>query len=277
MEELVKIVALLPEETRREAEEILRDWMSLATGVERANRVTDEKLLEKFLKTRMDNYAIGKRVSQEFEDGDYVNIGFGIPSFAPTFVPEGKTVIYQLEDGALNVGGITSEDNPQEWDHDLVNAGFRPVYSKPGMSFFDSAQSFAMHRGGHLDVSVVGGLQVSERGDLASWSSFWAEVGGRKRWMGILGGSMEVTIAKRVIVAMEHITKDGEFKIVKDCTYDLTRKGCVDRIITDLAVIDVTDKGLVLREMAPGWTAEEVQALTEPKLILTPELKEIEL
>lgn len=277
MEELLKIITLLPEETRREAEQTLSDWLSLATEAERANRVTDDGLLAKFEETRLDNYAVGKRVSDEFEDGDYVNIGFGIPSFAPTFVPEGKTVIYQLEDGALNVGGITSEDNPQEWDHDLVNAGFRPVYSKLGMSFFDSAESFAMIRGGHLDVSVVGGYQVSEKGDLASWSSFWAMVGGQKRWMGILGGAMEVTTAKRLIVAMEHITKEGEFKIVKECNYDLTRRGCVDRIITDLAVIDVTERGLVLREVAPGWTADEVQALTEPKLILSPELKQIEL
>ncbi|MDY6906669.1 MAG: CoA-transferase [Chloroflexota bacterium] len=232
-----------------------------------------DKLRAKFEETRLDNLGIGMRVAQEFRDGDYVNIGFGIPSFAPSFVPEGRTVILQVENGVLNCGGLVPEESPQLMDHDLTNAGFRPILPLPGMSFFDSAQSFAMIRGGHLDVSVVGAFQVTAKGDLASWSRYM--IGGK--WTGILGGAMEVTIAKTVVVAMEHISSDGECKIVNKLTLPLTRKACVDMIITDVAVMEVTPSGLVLTEVAPGWSAKHVQEITEPQLIVSPELKEMQL
>jgi len=210
------------------------------------------------------------RAAKELQDGDYVNLGFGIPTLSANFIPEGRSVTFQVESGALNVGGIAPAEVA---DHDLFNPGARPILPLPGLAFFDSADSFAMIRGGHLDVSIVGGFQVSEKGDLANWS----RIQKGDRWMGILGGAMEVTSAKKVIVVIEHIDKDGAPKIVKECTLPLTRKGCVDLIITDVAVIEVTAEGLVLKEVAPGWTAEEVQAITEPKLLISPDLKEMEL
>ena len=154
---------------------------------------------------------------------------------------------------------------------DMINAGGQFLTPLPGMCFFHHADSFAIVRGGHVDVSVLGGFQVSETGDLANWFS-------PERGVGNIGGGMDLAVgAKKLIVAMEHNSKSGEPKIVKKCTYPLTGKGCVDLIVTDLAVIEVTPKGLVLKEVAPGWTPQEVQALTEPKLILSPDLKEVEL
>ncbi len=228
--------------------------------------------MKKYEETRLDNMGIGARVAQEFNYGDCVNVGFGIPSFAPSFIPPDKKISTQVECGVLNAGDMVNPDDPDElWDHDLFNAGFRPINPNPGMSFFDSAESFAMFRGRHMDCSVIGAFQVTDKGDLASWTR--VKMGGK--WTGILGGSMEVTIAKRVIAAMEHILTNGEFKIVKQLTLPLTRKKCIDLIVTDLAVIEVTEEGLVLKEMLPGWNPEEIQALTEPTLIISPDLKEM--
>jgi 3-oxoacid CoA-transferase B subunit len=208
------------------------------------------------------------RAAKEFDDGMVINLGIGIPTLAVNFIPSGREVLFQTENGALGFGPIAQLE---EADIDLVNAGGQPVTRKPGMSLFDHAESFVMIRGGHIDLCVLGGLQVSEKGDLANWLL-------PKRGVGSIGGGMDLAFgAKKIIVVMTHNTKEGEPKIVKECTYALTAPECVDLIITDIAVIEVAGQGLVLKEIAPGWTAEEVQALTEAELIVDSEPKEIEL
>jgi len=220
------------------------------------------------MKQRLDRETMAMRVAKEFQDGDVVNLGIGIPTLASNFIPQGRQVIFHTENGALGFGPIASEG---EEDIDLINAGGQFVTRLTGMSFFHHADSFAMIRGGHIDITVLGGLQVSERGDLANWMS-------PERGVGNIGGAMDLAVGcKRVIVAMEHSTKEGNPKIVRACTYPLTAKECVDLIVTDLAVIEVTPQGLVLKEIAPGWTVDEVQALTEPQLKVAEDLKEIEL
>lgn len=220
------------------------------------------------MKQRLDRETIAMRVAREFQDGGVVNLGIGIPTLASNFIPEGRQVIFHTENGALGFGPIAPEG---EEDIDLINAGGQFVTSLPGMCFFHHADSFAMIRGGHIDITVLGGLQVSEKGDLANWMS-------PERGVGNIGGSMDLAVgARRVIVAMEHTTTEGQPKIVRKCSYPLTAKGCVDLIVSDVAVIEVTPHGLVLREVAPGWSAEEVQALTEPQLLMAEDLKEIEL
>jgi len=220
------------------------------------------------MKQRLDRETMAMRVAKEFQDGDVVNLGIGIPTLASNFIPQGRQVIFHTENGALGFGPIASEG---EEDIDLINAGGQFVTRLTGMSFFHHADSFAMIRGGHIDITVLGGLQVSERGDLANWMS-------PERGVGNIGGAMDLAVGcKRVIVAMEHSTKEGNPKIVRECTYPLTAKECVDLIVTDLAVIEVTPQGLVLKEIAPGWTVDEVQALTEPQLKVAEDLKEIEL
>lgn len=220
------------------------------------------------MKQRLDRETMAMRVAREFQDGDVVNLGIGIPTLASNFIPEGRQVIFHTENGALGFGPIAAEG---EEDIDLINAGGQFVTRLPGMSLFHHADSFAMIRGGYIDITVLGGLQVSEKGDLANWMS-------PERGVGNIGGSMDLAVgSKRVIVAMEHTTREGRPKIVSECTYPLTAKECVDLIVTDLAVIEVTPKGLVLKEVAPGWTVDEIQALTEPKLTVAQDLKETEL
>lgn len=210
---------------------------------------------------------IALRVARELDEGMVVNLGIGLPTLVANFVPPERGVLFQAENGILGYGGISERD----FDQDLINAGGQPVDLLPGASFFDSAQSFAMIRGGHVDVAVLGGLQVSERGDLANWNV--PERGG-----GSIGGAMDLAVgARRLIVAMAHTTRDGGPRIVRECSYPLTARGCVDLIITDLAVIEVSPEGLVLRELAPGVTAEDVQASTEPALTLADDLREMEL
>ena len=210
---------------------------------------------------------IALRVARELDEGMVVNLGIGLPTLVANFVPPKRGVLFQAENGILGYGGISERD----FDQDLINAGGQPVDLLPGASFFDSAQSFAMIRGGHVDVAVLGGLQVSERGDLANWNV-------PARGGGSIGGAMDLAVgARRLIVAMAHTTRDGAPRIVRECSYPLTAGGCVDLIVTDLAVIEASPEGLVLRELAPGVTAADVQASTEPALTLADNLREMEL
>lgn len=224
------------------------------------------------MKERLTREAIAARVARELFDGAVVNLGIGIPTLVSSFIPEGMTVIYHTENGALGFGPVvTAEHFAAHADIDLVNASGQYVLPRPGMCFFHHADSFTMIRGGHIDMAVLGALEVSEKGDLANWMF-------PGRGVGNIGGGMDLAFnARKVIVATEHTTKDGKPKIVKQCSVPLTAPACVDLIVTDLAVIEVTERGLVLKEIAPGWTVAEVQAQTEPRLIKGPDLKEMEL
>lgn len=222
-------------------------------------------MAEKF---RLDRETMALRVAKEFQDGNYVNLGIGIPVLAANYIPAGREVIFQSENGILGFGEITDMG---EGDLDLVNAGGQTVTVAPGMSCFDHAESFTMIRGGHIDISVLGGFQVSEKGDLANHLV-------PERKIGIIGGAMDLAVgAKKLIVVMNHVTKDGQPRVLKKCTYPITAIESVALLVTDVAVIEVTKKGLVLKEVAPGWTPHEVQELTEPQLIVDPDCHDVEL
>ena len=212
------------------------------------------------------------RVAKEIKEGMYVNLGIGLPTYTANFIPEDIEVFLQSENGLLGYGKIP--ENEEEWDIDLVNAGGQPValMTNTGPSFFSSLDAFTMIRGAHLDLVLLGAYEVSESGDLANWSR-------TKEAFGSIGGAMDLAFgeAKRLAVIMEHTTKEGEPRVVKQCSLPLTAPGAVNTIFTNMAVIEVTPQGLLLKEIAPGLTVEELQKLTGPKLIIDPSLKEIEL
>ena len=224
------------------------------------------------MKERLSREVMAMRAAKELFDGAVVNLGIGIPTLVSSFVPEGMEVIYHSENGMLGFGPVvTATDFERQADIELVNAGGQYVTPLPGMCFFHHADSFLMIRGGHVDITMLGVIEISEKGDLANWM-FPA------RGVGNIGGGMDLAFcAKRVICLTEHTTKAGKPKIVKQCSVPLTAPECVDLIVTDIAVIEVTKQGLILNETAPDWTAEEVQELTEPKLIISPDLKMYEL
>ena len=244
--------------------DIARRMLFRQMGTDRSYDVVEARKT----KGGLDRETVAMRAAKELRDGDCVNLGLGIPQLCSLYIPEG--VIFQSQNGALGYGPLVLEDEIEqaEWHNIAAGRFFTPM---PGMALFDLLTSFAMIRSSRL-ITILGGLQVSEKGDLANWNVADDPLSGT------IGGGMDLALgAKRVIITMEHTNKDGKPKIVRKCTYPLTAKECVDLIITDLAVIEVKPEGLVLREVAPRWTAEEVQALTEPNLIIAPDLREIEL
>jgi len=214
----------------------------------------------------LDKNQIAKRIALELKDGNYVNLGIGIPTLVANYIPQGIHVILHSENGMLGMGPFPTKENV---DADLINAGKQTITSLPGSSFFDSATSFAMIRGGHIDITVLGAFEVSEKGDMASWKVPGKIVKG-------MGGAMDlVASAKNIIVAMQHANKEGQSKLLKQCSLPLTGIKCVKRIVTDLAVIDITEQGFKLIERAPGITVDQIVAATEANLIIEGDIPEI--